>query len=86
MFLKSYQLIILDEPFNSIDLEYVYQLKKIIRNKGMKSTFLISSHILETLNDLCERFILLENGKVKKTFLSQNSIKELEKEIFDRAY
>lgn len=86
IFLKPYRLIILDEPFNSIDLEYVYQLKQMIRRKSAESTFLISSHILETLNDLCETFILLESGKVKKIFSSQQTVKELECEIFDKSF
>lgn len=86
LFLKPYRLIILDEPFNSIDLEYVYQLKQLIRKKSAESAFLISSHILETLNDLCQEFILLEDGKVKKTFSSQQTVKELESEIFDKNF
>lgn len=83
MFLKNYTLVLLDEPFNSIDLDYVYQLKRMILEKKEDTIIIISSHILETLQDLCDSFLLLEQGRVKKLFSGQDNIRELEKLIFD---
>lgn len=83
LFLSSYKIVLLDEPFNSIDLDYIYQLKKMLLERRGEATFLISSHILETLQDLCDTFIFLEEGRVKKTFSGQATIRELEKKIFD---
>ncbi len=84
LFIKDYDLIILDEPFNSIDLNYIYKLKKIIKGLKKRSSILISSHILETLVDLCDSFILISKGKVIKTFKNDNDIKKVEGEIFDK--
>ena len=60
----DYSLIIMDEPFNSIDLKYSYEIKKLILQLKENSTILISSHILDSLIDICDEFVLLKNGKV----------------------
>ena len=49
----------MDEPFNSIDVKYIYKLKKLLKEKKKDCTFIISSHILDTLVDLCDEFILV---------------------------
>lgn len=83
LFLKKYDLIILDEPFNSIDLNYIYKLKKILHNLKSETTILISSHILETLVDLCDSFVVLSNGKVVNTFVNDGNMRSVEEEIFE---
>lgn len=80
----DYSLIIMDEPFNSIDLKYSYEIKKLILQLKEKSTILISSHILDSLIDICDEFVLLKNGKVKKIFANSKDKKQLEDEIFER--
>jgi len=83
LFIKKYELIILDEPFNSIDLEYIYSLKKNIKQFKKHSTVIISSHILDTLADICDSLVLIENGKIKKHIENSQSVEKLEREIFD---
>lgn len=84
LFINKYDLIILDEPFNSIDLNYIYKLKCHLYNIKSKSTILISSHILDTLADICDRFLLIESGHLKKDFINNKNIQNLEREIFDK--
>lgn len=84
MFVKESDLVILDEPFNSVDVKYIYKLKKILQEKKKNRTLLISSHILETLVDLCDEFIVLENGKLIKKISNDNkNISYVEGEIFE---
>lgn len=61
-------IIILDEPFEGLDPRSQNQLKKIIakEREQNKVTFLISSHDLTHVTDVCERIVLLEKGVVKK--------------------
>ena len=80
----DYSLIIMDEPFNSIDLKYSYEIKKLILQLKENSTILISSHILDSLIDICDVFVLLKNGNVKKVFANTKDKKQLEDEIFER--
>lgn len=84
LFLKPYDVVILDEPFNSIDLGYIYKLKQILKAQKQQSTILLSSHILETLVDLCDSFVLISNGQIKKVFKNNGNIQQVEGEIFER--
>ncbi|MDM7657618.1 ATP-binding cassette domain-containing protein [Lactococcus lactis] len=83
VFLYDYSLVILDEPFNSVDVKYIYQLKKMLIELKKRTTILISSHILDTLNDICDNFVYLKNGEVIKTFSNNHDITVLERELFD---
>ena len=85
LFIKPYDIVILDEPFNSIDLGYIYKLKQILKQQKNHSTILLSSHILETLVDLCDSFVLISDGRIKKIFENNGNIRQVEGEIFDRS-
>lgn len=60
------EVVLLDEPFENLDPSSQIRLKKlIIREKdNSKLTFLISSHDLNHVTEICERIVLLEKGKV----------------------
>lgn len=83
IFIRKYDLLILDEPFNSIDIKYIFELKKYIKDLSKTCCVLISSHILETLSDLCTDFYVIKNGKIVKKINNRSNIKELESEIFE---
>lgn len=58
------ELVILDEPFASLDPTSQNRLKKIIVDRIGQHTFLISSHDLSHVAEVCDRFTILEKGKV----------------------
>lgn len=66
---------VLDEPFLGLDPLGVRELNNIIEkfSKEKNTLFLISSHQLKELEGLCDRFLLLENSKIKEIDL-QNKI------------
>jgi len=82
MFTQTYTLLILDEPFNSIDLQYIYQLKEELKVISQRATVLVSSHILDTLSNLCDEFIYLKDGYVLKQFVNSDQA-ILERELFE---
>ncbi len=65
-FLGNPQVVILDEPFENLDPTSQNRLKTIIMNelKDNSTTFLISSHDLAHVTDICDRIVLLERGMV----------------------
>lgn len=83
LLLDDYSLVVLDEPFNSVDLQYSYEIKDIIMKLKENSTVLISSHIVDSLIDICDDFIFLKDGSVHKVFENTGNKKELEAELFD---
>ena len=63
-------IVLLDEPFNGLDLEASFILKEIIlRLKSKGKTILLTSHILETLTGVCDRILWLKNGRAQRTFV-----------------
>lgn len=59
-------IVLLDEPFENLDPTSQIRLKKIIRNyaKDRNVTFLISSHDLNHITEICSRIVLLEKGQI----------------------
>lgn len=58
-------IIILDEPFNGVDIQSNIIISDIIEElKSLNKTILISSHIFSTLSETCDEIILLSKGKV----------------------
>jgi ABC-2 type transport system ATP-binding protein len=59
-------LVVLDEPFNSLDPTTQIRLKNLIKRKKAENniTFLISSHDLNHITEVCDRIVVLENGLI----------------------
>lgn len=75
-------IMILDEPFNSLDIEssrIIHQILLKLRERG--KTIIITSHIIETLTNLCDYIHFLEKGKIKFS-KNKSGFKEFEREIF----
>jgi len=76
-------ILILDEPFNSLDMETSKVLQIIImRLKEKGKTILITSHILESLTNICDEIHFLEKGQIKFSRMKDN-FAGLDKDIFD---
>lgn len=76
------KIVILDEPFSNLDPSSQIKLKKLITkyNKNKKITFLISSHDLIHITEICDRIVLLEDGEVRKDIeTSDETFEELKK-------
>ncbi|MCB2358019.1 ABC transporter ATP-binding protein [Clostridium estertheticum] len=64
--LNNPEIIILDEPANGLDPMGMRDLRELIfkLQKEKKITFLISSHLLDELQQLCNRFVVVNEGKL----------------------
>ena len=62
------EVVVLDEPFANLDPSSQFQLRKIIKEYAheFKSTFLISSHTLDNITDVCQRIVILQKGEIVK--------------------
>jgi ABC-2 type transport system ATP-binding protein len=75
-------IMILDEPFNGLDIETCRIIRQILlKLKGHNKTIIITSHIIETLTNLCDYIHYLEKGQIKYT-KDKTDFKEFEREIF----
>jgi len=76
------EIIILDEPFNGVDLETVQKIKLLlVKLKESNKTIIITSHILESLTSLCDFISYLNNGVIQFT-KERKDFDSVEKEIF----
>jgi ABC-2 type transport system ATP-binding protein len=58
-------LMLLDEPYNGLDLEAAHTLQELLKRlRHSGKTLLVTSHILETLLPVCDRIHHLEAGKI----------------------
>lgn len=59
-------LILLDEPTNGVDPVGLREMKRLIKHlaKEEQITFLISSHMLREIEDLCDRAAIIQNGRL----------------------
>ena len=68
-FIKGKKLIVLDEPFNSLDADMVIQTRNCLQSLKEKGiTTIITSHNLEQLDRLCDKIFFIENGKIIKDY------------------
>lgn len=80
-FIGNPRVVILDEPFANLDPTTQIRLKKIIRERAAtnETTFLISSHDLIHVTEVCERIVVLDKGEVVKDIqTSEATLSELE--------
>jgi len=56
--------IILDEPSSGLDPNQILMIRNLIRDLGKDKTILISTHILQEVTEVCEKVIILSEGKI----------------------
>ena len=56
--------LILDEPTTGLDPNQIIEIREVIRSLGKKKTILFSSHILQEVESLCDRVIVINKGKI----------------------
>lgn len=62
--LHNPELLVLDEPFVSVDIETVELVKELLKKHIGSKTFFITSHDLNLVIDLCNKFIIMEKGRI----------------------
>lgn len=56
--------LIMDEPTDGLDPNQKHEVREMIRRMGQDKTIIISTHILEEVEAICERVIIISEGKV----------------------
>ena len=62
--LHNPEIIILDEPTNGLDPTQTINMRELIRELAKTSTVILSTHIMQEVQALCERVIILHSGKI----------------------
>jgi len=72
--LNDPEILILDEPLNSLDLKERIDLISSIRyqSRELNKTVIISSHDLESLYEICDEFCFIKEGRIFSKFLKRD--------------
>lgn len=62
--LNSPDLLILDEPTNGLDPNQIIEIRNVIKEIGKEKTVILSTHIMQEVEALCTRVILIHQGKI----------------------
>ena len=62
--LHNPNVLILDEPTSGLDPNQLIEIRKLIRELGQEKTVVFSSHIMQEVQALCDRVIIINNGNV----------------------
>jgi len=58
------KVLILDEPTSGLDPNQVVEIRNVIKNLGSEKTVLLSTHIMQEVEAMCNRVILINKGKI----------------------
>ncbi|BBN82542.1 gliding motility-associated ABC transporter ATP-binding subunit GldA [Pseudoalteromonas sp. A25] len=58
------KLLILDEPTNGLDPEQTQHMRKLIKDIAKHATVILSTHIMQEVNAICDRVLILKSGQL----------------------
>ncbi|NVO08536.1 MAG: gliding motility-associated ABC transporter ATP-binding subunit GldA [Bacteroidales bacterium] len=56
--------LILDEPTSGLDPNQILEIRKLIKSIGQEKTVLLSTHIMQEVQAICQKIIIINKGKV----------------------
>lgn len=70
------QVLILDEPTSGLDPNQLVEIRDLIKQLGKNKTVIISTHIMQEVEALCDEVIIIDKGRI----VANSGINELKKE------
>ena len=58
------EVLILDEPTSGLDPNQIIEIRNVIKTQGQNKTVLFSSHILQEVEAMCDRVIIIHKGNI----------------------
>ncbi|HEX9979522.1 MAG TPA: gliding motility-associated ABC transporter ATP-binding subunit GldA [Flavobacterium sp.] len=62
--LHNPDVLILDEPTTGLDPNQLVEIRRVIKNAGKDKTVFLSTHILQEVEAICDRVIIIDKGKI----------------------
>jgi ABC-2 type transport system ATP-binding protein len=89
------EVLILDEPTSGLDPNQIIEIREVIKRQGKDKTVLFSSHILQEVEAICDRVIIINKGQLvaddklsnlRQHSSSSNTVKVSFKESIDKSW
>ena len=75
------QVLILDEPTSGLDPNQLAEIRSLIKTIGKEKTVIFSTHIMQEVQALCDRVIIINQGKI----VANDSIETLKQKVTGQA-
>lgn len=73
--------LILDEPTTGLDPNQLVEIRRVIKNVGKDKTVFLSTHILQEVEAICDRVIIIDKGKIVTDKKLENLITQEENPV-----
>jgi ABC-2 type transport system ATP-binding protein len=70
------EVLILDEPTTGLDPNQLVEIRKLIKEVGKNKTIILSTHIMQEVEAICDRVIIINKGNL----VADNTLENLKKE------
>ncbi|MFC4815856.1 gliding motility-associated ABC transporter ATP-binding subunit GldA [Flavobacterium sp. GCM10023249] len=78
--LHNPDVLILDEPTTGLDPNQLVEIRDLIKNIGRDKTVFLSTHIMQEVEAICDRVIIINKGKI----VTDNTIENLVQEVVEQ--
>ena len=82
------QILILDEPISGLDPVQISEIRNLITSfvKEKKNIVIFSTHIISEVNAICDKIVILNNGKIVSSGTEQEILKKTGQENIEKAF
>lgn len=81
--LHNPDVLILDEPTTGLDPNQLVEIRNVIKNVGKNKTVFLSTHIMQEVEAICDRVIIINNGKIVTDKKLDKLISEIKEQVIE---
>lgn len=81
--LHNPDVLILDEPTTGLDPNQLVEIRELIKNIGKDKTVFLSTHIMQEVEAICDRVIIINKGKIVTDNTIENLVQEVVEQIIE---
>nr|WP_294937220.1 gliding motility-associated ABC transporter ATP-binding subunit GldA [uncultured Flavobacterium sp.] len=81
--LHNPDVLILDEPTTGLDPNQLVEIRDLIRNIGKDKTVFLSTHIMQEVEAICDRVIIINNGKIVTDKKLDNLVSDIVEQVIE---
>ena len=79
--MKNPNFLILDEPTSGLDPNQLVDIRKLISRAGQEKTVMLSTHIMQEVEAVADRVIIIDHGKIKADDSKDDIYAHLDKQV-----
>jgi ABC-2 type transport system ATP-binding protein len=81
--LHNPDVLILDEPTTGLDPNQLVEIRNVIKNVGKNKTVFLSTHIMQEVEAICDRVIIINNGKIVTDKKLDKLVSEIQEQVIE---